>query len=217
MFDELRQQRSAKRVKSGDGRLLKRFRWWHLLRRALFYLPFSRADGSQIVYAVDVPLWGDPTSGEVKANLYLDGRHHAESKVPTAFPVEGGAIEVAVSTFGIKRCHFVTADGAEHQLTPDARSAEGRRARLERDHPVLSRRIGVFSVIMLVIGVGLNLLQLAEPITQIPPIAETVGRFESPVHLPLWLNITLGLGAALASTERTLRLRYHWLLDSAGN
>jgi uncharacterized protein len=57
---------------------------------------------------------------------------------------------------------------------------------------------------MLVIGLGLNLLQLAEPISQIPPIAERFGTFESPIRLPLWLwlNVALGAAAALASTER---------------
>jgi hypothetical protein len=39
--------------------------------------------------------------------------------------------------------------------------------------------------------------------------------FTSPVHLPGWLNFGLGLGAAAASTERALRLRHNWLLDSA--
>ena len=50
-----------------------------------------------------------------------------------------------------------------------------------------------------------------------PPVAAAVGVFESPVHLPIWLNIALGVAAALASTERALRLRYHWLLDGVGN
>ncbi|MFP3813079.1 hypothetical protein SB660_18885, partial [Bacillus sp. SIMBA_005] len=43
------------------------------------------------------------------------------------------------------------------------------------------------------------------------------GTFVSPIHLPLWLNIALGAGAALASMERGLRLRYHWMLDGLGN
>jgi hypothetical protein len=77
--------------------------------------------------------------------------------------------------------------------------------------------MGVVSVLTLVIGVGLNLLQLAEPISQIPPIAASIGTFESPIRLPLWLNITLGAGAVLASMERALRLRYTPLLDMAGN
>ncbi|GAA1294691.1 hypothetical protein GCM10009609_75100 [Pseudonocardia aurantiaca] len=109
------------------------------------------------------------------------------------------------------------ADGAERQLAPDPKSAEGRRARLERDHPSVSRLIGFVSVVMVIVGVGLNVLQLIDPISRIPPIAENFGVFESPIYLPLWLNITLGLGAGLASTERALRLRYHWLLDAGGN
>ncbi|GAA2805863.1 hypothetical protein [Saccharopolyspora taberi] len=118
-----------------------------------------------------------------------------------------------MSSYGIKRCHYVTTVGAERQLAPDPKSAEGRRARLDREHPALSRSIGFFSVMMLLVGVGLNLLQIAEPVSRIPPIAESIGRFESPIHLPLWLNIALALGALLGSMERALRLRYNPLLD----
>jgi hypothetical protein len=218
MLTEWRRRRAGQRVKRGDGRPLKRFRWWQMfLGRALLHLQLTGDDGRRVVYTIDVRHLGDKEDGVVRAQLYRDGRHHAESKTPAFFPVEGGTIEVATSEFGVKRCHYVTADGVEHQLTPDPASAEGRRARLERDHPALSRMIGLVSVIMLVVGVGLNLLQIIEPISRIPPIAESVGIFESPIHLPLWLNITLGLGAALASTERALRLRYHWLLDAGGN
>ncbi len=218
MLKEWRRRRAAQRVKPGDGRPLKRFRWWQMfLGRALLHLQLTGDDGRQVVYAVDVRHWGDKEDGEVRAQLYRAGRHHAESKVPAFFPVEGGTIEVATSGFGVKRCHYVTADGAERQLTPDPRSAEGRRARLERDHPSVSRLIGFVSMVMLIVGVGLNLLQLLDPISRIPPIAENLGVFESPIHLPLWLNITLGLAAGLASTERALRLRYHWLLDAGGN
>jgi hypothetical protein len=218
MLKEWRRRRAAQRVKCGDGRPLKRFRWWQMfLGRALLHLQLTGDDGRRVLYAIDVRHWGSGENGEVVAHLYRAGRHHAESKVPAVFPVEGGAIEVATSAFGVKRCHYVAVDGAEHQLTPDPKSPEGRRARLEREHPSASRLIGFVSMIMLIVGVGLNLLQIIEPISRIPPIAENVGIFESPIHLPLWLNITLGLGAALASTERALRLRYHWLLDAGGN
>lgn len=169
------------------------------------------------MYAVDVRHWGNQSSGEVTANLFLNSRHHAESKLPAAFPVDGGTIEVAMSGFGLKRCHYVTTDGAEHQLVPDPKSAEGRRAGLERNHPALSRAIGFLSLIMLFIGAGLLILQIAEPISRIPPIAASIGVFESPVVLPAWLNVVLGIGAAAASTERALRMRYHWLLDGAAN
>jgi hypothetical protein len=216
VFEEWRQRRAAKRVTLGDGRALQRFRWWQLLGRALFYLRLAR-DGRRTVYAVDVRHWQNQSSGNVKAHLYLDGRLHAESKIPAAFPVPGGTIEVAMSGFGIKRCHYVAADGVERQLVPDPASAEGRRARLDRKHPALSRWIGRLSLIMLLIGASVLALQIIEPVSQIPPVASRIGSFVSPIHLPLWLNIALGLGAATASTERALRLRYNWLLDGAAN
>ncbi|MBN9738480.1 hypothetical protein [Pseudonocardia sp. Ae707_Ps1] len=218
MFKQWRRDRAVRRVKPGDGRPLKRFRWWQMLTgRALLHLRLAGDDGRPVEYSVDVRHNGDKEDGVVRAQLYRDGRHHAESKVPAVFPVEGGAIEVATTSFGVKRCHYVTTAGAEYQLTPDPRSAEGRRARFERESPGLSRVLGFVSVIVVVIGLGLNILQILEPISRIPPIAENIGVFVSPIHLPIWLNITLAVAAALGSTERALRLRYHWLLDAGGN
>lgn len=183
----------------------------------MFYLRLPHHIGHHRVYAVDVRHWQNQSSGNVTADLYRDGRHHAESKLPAEFPVEGGTIQVAMSGFGVKRCHYVTHDGNEHQLTPDPRSAEGRRARLEHRHPTLSTAIGATSVMLLLIGVTLLVLQIAEPISQVPPIADSIGSFVSPIALPVWLNTTLGIGAALGSMERALRLRYHWLLDAVAN
>lgn len=218
MFDEWNRRRAVGRVRIGDGRALQRFRWWQLPGRALFYLRLSDVGGGrELVYGVDVRHWQNQSSGEVRAELYRDGRHVAESKLPAMFPVEGGTIDVAMSGFGMKRCHYVPDEGIEQQLSPDPASAEGRRARLDRNHPAASRVIGLVSVLMLFIGVALLILQIAEPVSQIPPIAESVGSFISPVDLPLWLNIALGVGAAVGSIERALRLRYHWLLDAAGN
>jgi hypothetical protein len=218
MLQEWRRRRAVQRVKPGDGRPLKRFRWWQMfLGRALLHLQLAGDDGRRVVYSVDVRHWGDKDDGVVRARLYRNGRHCAESKVPAVFPVEGGTIEVATSAFGVRRCHYVAFDGTQRQLTPDPKSAEGRRDRLDRDHPTMSRLIGSVSVVALIVGVGLNLLQILEPISRVPPIAENLGVFESPIHLPLWLNIALGLAAGLASTERALRLRFHWLLDAGGN
>ncbi|BBJ44122.1 hypothetical protein SSPO_068400 [Streptomyces antimycoticus] len=215
MFKEVRHRRALQRVKPGDGRALKRFRWWQSLSRALFYLRLRNDDGPQTVYAVDVRHQKhSSSSGKVIAHLYLDGRHHAESTVPAVFPVQGGTVEVRASTFGLKRCHYVTAEGAEYQLIPDPHSAEGRRARLDRSHPALSRWIGFVSVIVLVIGVVLLILQLAEQVTRAPEgVAQYVGTFTSPIDLPAWGNTVVGLCTVAASTERALRLRYHWLLD----
>ena len=67
---------------------------------------------------------------------------------------------------------------------------------------------------MLLIGIGLGALQAAGPVSEIPPIAATIGTFQSPVQLPVWLNLCLGLGASAAAIERALRMQYHWLLDS---
>ncbi|MFS8203098.1 hypothetical protein ACLVWQ_30970 [Streptomyces sp. CWNU-52B] len=216
MFTEWRRRRAVQRVKPGDGRELKRFRWWQLLFRALFYLRLTHDDGRQEVYAVDVKRGQNELSGEARvAHLYLDGRHHAQSKLPAAFPVPGGTVEVRMSAFGLKRCHYVTAEGTGHPLVPDRYSAEGRRAHLDRAHPVLSRWIGFLSAVVLTIALALLISQLAGQLTQVEPIARHVGTFTSPVHLSAWLNTAVGVGAAVASTERALRLRYSWLLDGA--
>ncbi|WP_210571297.1 hypothetical protein [Streptomyces sp. GESEQ-4] len=213
MLKEWRHRRAVQRVKPGDGRALKRFRWWQMLTRALFHLRLMNADGRQTLYAVDVR-HQNHSDGYVKAHLYLDGRHHAESRVPAVFPVQGGTVEVRTSAFGLKRCHYVTAEGAEHQLVPDPASAEGRRAHLDRVHPALSRWIGFLSSIVLVIGLVLLILQLAEQVTRAPEgVAQYVGTFTSPIDLPAWGNVVVGLVTVAASTERALRLRYNWLLD----
>jgi len=170
-----------------------------------------------VVYAIDVRHGGDASTGEVNAQLYLDGRQHAKSKVPAVFPVPGGTIQVAASVFGLKRCHFVTAEGSESLLTPDIHSAEGRRAHFDFAHPSTSHGIGVVSLVLLVVGLVLLALQLMESLSLVPPVAENVGVFSSPVTLPVWANIVVGFVTGAASTERALRLRYNrWLDGGAG-
>ncbi|MDT0318010.1 hypothetical protein [Streptomyces millisiae] len=216
MIGKVRRGRALRRVRPGDGRALKRFRWWQSPFRALFHLRLTGDDGRQALYAVDVRHWQNQSSGKVRAHLYLDGRHHAECRLPAVFPVPGGTVEVAMSAFGLKRCHYVTTDGAERQLVPDPRSAEGRRARLDRAHPMLSRGIGALSTIVLGIALALLVPQVVEAISQVEPFARRVGTFTSPVDPPGWFNAVLALGTAAASTERALRLRYSRLLDGAG-
>lgn len=217
MLDDWKRQRAVKRVRPGNGRALAPFRWWNLLTgRKLFFLPRSRREGAVADYAVDIYLSGKQSDadGYGKAHLYRDGRHFAESRLPAVFPIEGGYIEVATTMSGLRRAHFVPVEGVEVQLTADPGSAVGRRLRFEREHPAASRSIGAVSIVALIIGLGLNVLQLLEPILGIPPIVEQFGRFESPIHLPIWLNVALGIAAGLASAERALRLRYNWLLDA---
>lgn len=203
---------AGRKVKPGDGHELQKFRWWQLFSRALFHLRLPDDDGRRLTWSVDVRLWGN-SDGEVVARLYRDGRHHAVSKLPAAFPVPGGTIEVKASGYGLRRCHFVAPDGGEYQLAPDPASAEGRRARFDHLHPVASRVVGVLSFATLVVAFLLGAPQILEQITQIPPIAENVGTFTSPIQLPSWLNVTLVVAAIIASTERATRLRYNWLLD----
>lgn len=206
-----RQRRAERRARPGDGRPLPRFRCWQQFSRSVFLL-----DTPDAHYAVDVRHWGDGHDGEVRARLYRDGLQHAVSKLPARFPLDGGAIEVAAGGFGMKRCHYVAPDGSERVLTPHPASAEGRRARLERTRPGLSRSIAVVATILVLVGVTLGLLQLIDPISQIPPVREAFGELESPLRLPLWANISLGVGTALGSMERALRLRSTWL-DSLAN
>ncbi|MEU4690560.1 hypothetical protein [Actinoplanes sp. NPDC023714] len=203
---------AAKRVRAGDGRPLERFRWWQLLTgRKLFWL---QVNGT--VYAVDVRVNGGQAGDDGMVHLYVDGRHEARSRMPAAIPVDGGVVEVAMSSVGLKRARYVTAGGDVYGLMPDPGSAIGRRLRFDRDHRTLSRWIAAFSVVALVAGAGLNLVQLLEPILGVPPIVERFGRFESPIDLPVWVNVALGAAAAAGAVERSLRLRYHWLLDGLG-
>lgn len=212
MISERKRRRAVRRVKPGDGHKLKPMRWWQPFSRTLFHLRLTTDDGEPELWTVDVRPFGD-SNGEVKAQLYHDGDHHAESKVPAAFQVPGGVIEVDTSGYGLKRCHYVQDDGSERQLVPDRASAEGKRARLERKHPALGRALGVVSITVLLVSFVLGIPQLIEQITRIPPVAEHLGTFVSPIQLPFWFNTGLVIAALLASTERALRLRYNWLLD----
>lgn len=206
------------RQKRGDGRPLEPFRWWQLVTgRKLFSLSVPQPGARDVIYAVDVRTSAADDDGEPRAHLYRDGAHAVQSRLPARFAVEGGVIQVAMGTYGLRRMHYVTPDRSERRLTPHPRSAIGRRLRLEHAHPVASRWIAAASIVLLVIGIGINVPQLVQVLTEIPPVAERFGTFVSPIQLPLWLNITLGVGAALASMERGLRLRYNWVLDGLGN
>ncbi|WP_150253464.1 hypothetical protein [Nocardiopsis deserti] len=217
MINERKQREAAKRIRSGNDRPLKRFRWWQPLSRALFHLPLTDGGGRRVVYSVDIPYWQRVMTedGKGKAHLYLDGGHHLESTLPAAFPVPGGVIEVESTAFGLKRCHYVTAEGDVRQLVPDARSAEGRRARLDREHPALSRLVRAVSLVLLIVPIVLVVPQIIEGVSHVPPIAERFGTLTSPVDLPLWLNVALGLCASTSSVERATRLRWNALLDGS--
>ncbi|TNC19786.1 hypothetical protein FHE66_02785 [Georgenia sp. 311] len=207
------ESRRNRRIGPGDGHPLPRYRWWQPFSRALLHIPLTEDDGRASTWSVDVRLGGDSDDGEVRARLYRDGVHQAVSLLPAVFPVPGGVIQVAASAFGLRRAHFVGYDGREHQLAPDPGSAEGWREQLDRTRPGLSRLIGGVSMLVLLVALVLGTPQIAQEITQFPPVAERFGSFVSPIHLPAGWNIALSVAAVVASTERGLRLRYHWLLD----
>ncbi|NJQ05432.1 hypothetical protein [Streptomyces lonarensis] len=217
MLNQRQRRRAVGRVRPGDGRALRGYRWWQPLSRALFHIAVTGEDGRPTTYSVDVPHWQRLATedGKGKAQLYADGRQQATSTLPAVFPVHGGTIEVVPTSFGLRRCHYVGHDGAERRLVAEARSAEGRRARFGRSRPGLSRLVAAVSLLMLLIPIGLAVPQLAEALSQVPPVAERFGTFDSPVALPWWLNTLLGLCASTASVERATRLRYNPLLDGA--
>ncbi|MGM7666059.1 hypothetical protein [Microbacterium sp. A93] len=223
MLSDRQRREGANRTGAGDGRPLEPFRWWHLLSgRKLLRLPLTYADGSRIDYVVDVRTSGkqarddDTDLYDGMAHLYLNGWHHSASPLPAVMPVEGGVVEVSLGSAGLRRAHYLPDDGTAQRLIPHPKTAIGRRLRFDREHPTLSHLLGAISIIVLVIGVGVNGVQLLEQLSQIPPVAERFGHFDSPLDLPLWLNIALGFGAGLAATERALRLKFHWLLDAFG-
>ncbi|MFD0023299.1 hypothetical protein [Streptomyces sp. NPDC058382] len=215
MFGERKRQRALRRVEPGDGRALKPFRWWQLPFRALLHIELGEADGTVAEYSVDVRHKQNQSGGEVKADLYRDGLHHARCRLPAAFTVPGGHLEVAMSGFGLKRCHYVAADGTERQLTPDPASPEGRRAHLDQTHPALSRALARLSVTVLAVALALLIVQTAGTLSQVEPVARHLGTFSSPVRLSRWANVALAGVSLAAATERALRLRHNRLLDGA--
>ncbi len=201
--------RRKKKVKEGDQRPLKPYRWWNLLTRTLFYLRLSQPSQEDVTYAVDVRYMAE----EPTAYLYRNGYQQSYAKMPATFEVEGGTIEVAASSYGLKRMHYVTPGGDAQTLHPHPKTAEGRRARFAKRSPGASRLIGVIAIVVLLISLPLFFLQAAEYLTNIEPIAEHIGSFTSPIVLPLWQNIAITAAGVIAAFERALTLRSHWLID----
>lgn len=208
-FRRWNRQRKINKIKPGDGHDLKRYRFYQLFSRSLFYARLREKDGEVHTYAVDVHYFSEDTT----AQLYRDGKHIATSKYPAIFPVPDGFIEVGVGSAGLTRMHYVTVEGDEHQLYPDRVSTEGLRMRFDASFPKVSKVMGITAVVILLISLALGIPQLIESITHIPYIQEKIGTYESPISLPNWLNITLFVAGITAAMERALTLRNHWLID----
>jgi hypothetical protein len=208
-----RRRDAEKRTMPGNGVVLRPFRWWQQASRVLLYLPLKIDGATPVVYAIDAHYWHQLLSydGRGKAALYLNGMRLAESRLPASFPVAGGGIEVVSAAFGLSRCHWVNAEGREHPLMPDRASAAGRRARLQRDHPMLTRRIGAVSLVVLFIPAAFLVIQLAELMLNTPPALRGVEVFDALPYLPAWLNTVFGIVVSVAGTERVIRFRHGWL------
>ena len=153
----------------------------------------------------------------IPAALYRDGVQIARSNLPAAFPVPGGVIEAARSSYGLTRMHYVTetegGESTERMLRPHRRSPEGIRARMAHRLPRLSRFVGGIAIVVLLVGLVTGIPQGIQMISEIPPIADRFGTFTSPFQFPEWLNVTLLVAGILAAIERALMLKNHWLID----
>lgn len=215
MGDGWRSRLASRRVRPGAGEPLPPFRWWQLFGRSLRTLSLPGPGGDASTYTVDIRRAGDAKDGVVRARLYLGGSLVSYATMPARFSVPGGHLEVAVGTFGVRRCHYVRTDGTEVPLTPHPSSAEGRRARLHHAHPLLSRLLGVVATVLVALGLAVTVPQIVESLSRIPPVAGSVGVFESPLHLSPAVNALIAVAALVGSTERALRLRSNWVDDLA--
>lgn len=208
-FSRQRQKHKIKKVKEGDGHLLKPYRIWDIFMRSVFYAQFRNNAGEKTVYTIVCKYWVE----DYTAELYKDNRHIATSKLPAVFPVIGGVIEVGLGSYGLNRMHYIDEEGVSYRLQPDPRSLRGLRMRFDKSFPQTSRFIGIIAIVILLFSLALGLPQIAETLSQIPWIEENIGTFTSPVTLSFWTNIAIGSLAAISGIERSLMLRKHWLID----
>ncbi|WP_026866267.1 hypothetical protein [Jeotgalicoccus marinus] len=210
-----RRRKQMKKVKAGDGHLLKPYRIWNIFTHSLFHLEITnKADRNTTYYALKSRYFSE----EPSVDLYKEGRHIAFSKLPAVFPVDDGMIEVKNSTSGINKINYVSNQDAIFTVYPDKNSVRGFRRGFHQRFPVISNFIGILAIIILLFSLVLTVLQLTETLTEIPWVAENIGTFTSPISLSLWENFAVAIIAATAATERAFMLKRHWLIDiEAGN
>ncbi|MFD2630436.1 hypothetical protein [Oceanobacillus kapialis] len=213
MIRFIRQRRrrlKMKKVKAGDGHTLKEYRLWHIFTRSLFHIEITNNQKEKTNYAVNCKYFAE----EPMADLYREGKHVAYSKLPAAFPIENGVIEIDSGGYGINRIHYDTEDKGEvFSVYPDKRSIRGLRMWLHKKFPRLSRFIGIIAILILLTSLALSLPQLIEMITRVPWVADNIGTFKSPILFSWQNNIWIFVAGAIAGVERTLMLRNHWLID----
>lgn len=205
-----KRQRKMKKIKKGDGHLLKTYRLWNLFTHSLFHIEImNKTEGTTKKYALKSRYFAE----EPSVDLYYEGRHIAFSKLPAVFPVDHGELEITNSSSGINGIHYISDREEAFSVYPDKRSIRGFRLWLHKRFPVISAMIGLIAIVTLFISIGLSFPQLMETISTIPWVSENIGVFESPFTLSVWTYFAIGIAAALAGTERALMLQNHWLID----
>ncbi|MDJ1372272.1 hypothetical protein [Gulosibacter molinativorax] len=207
-----RDENNAK-IKRGDGSAIKPVRGLEALWRSQFGIRLVEQDGNGRdavrSYAVDVNLFDwEPTGA-----LYRDGQQYLRAELPVRFPVQRGEIDVAATSFGMKRVHFIR-DNEEVQLLPMPGTAEHARAMFAREHPFWSRLIGILAIVVMLVSLALLVPWALEQVTRVEFIAERFGVFVSPLEIPGWLGGVLTVAGFAAAIERALTLRNHWLIDA---
>jgi hypothetical protein len=182
-----------------------------VLHRMLYTVRHPGPRGDLLDYTVEI----DAGRDDGRAVLYVDGWEQATTDMPGRLPVPGGAIEVSIGPYGVRRVHLVDDDDDDgRRLDPVRGTLEDLRRRMHRDRPLLSRAIGWAAIAILAVNLVLAVPQALEFLTtRVDRIAELVGTFTSPVVLPLWLDVALVLAGVLAAVERVLTLRRHRVLD----
>lgn len=194
-------------VKDGDSRALKPLRWWEMMTRSVFYLEVYNSK-----YAVEVYYF----RFEDNIMVYKNGRQVALGTESMKYQVAetGGEVEIALSDYGVKRMHYTReVRGEEQMLVPDKQSAEGMRYRFGQRFPRVSKWIGWIAVAVLLISVILWIPQIIDLMSNWDILEDYIGGYESLINLPGWLNTTLVVLSVLAVVERTLSVKYHWLID----
>ena len=198
-----------KKVKEGDGHTLKEYRLWNIFTRSLFHIEITNDQNEKTDYAISCKYFAE----EPKADLYRNGIHIAYSKLPAAFVVENGVIEIEKGGYGINRIRYDSDKEETFSVYPDKRSIRGLRMRLHKRFPKISSLIGMIAILILLTSIALSAPQLIEKITEIPWVSENIGTFKLPIAFSLQVNIWIWVAGAVAGVERTLMLRNHWLID----